>query len=301
MSENVTEWGTTIYSGICTPVGIDCERYSTLTKLLRVTAYVLRFIRRLRKHVCDNTESREGGSEFLTSAEISEAETMWVLYIQRKHFQEVFTAIENKKTNNLQRQLGLYRDEKGILRCKGRLENADLSEAARHPILLPKNDRLTRLTIETVHKQKFHCGTSQTLGYVRHKYWVPQGRAIVKSVLQQCRTCRRHEGGAYKMPMMPPLPGSRVREAQAFSRTGLDYLGPLYIKTSEGSKKAWVCLFTCLVTRAIHLELMKDMTAEEFLLGFRRFVSFRGTPVEIISDNALQFKSANKVLGLIWK
>ena len=301
VSENVTEWGTTIYSGICTPVGIDCERYSTLTKLLRVTAYVLRFIRRLRKHVCDNTESREGGSEFLTSAEISEAETMWVLYIQRKHFQEVFTAIENKKTNNLQRQLGLYRDEKGILRCKGRLENADLSEAARHPILLPKNDRLTRLTIETVHKQKFHCGTSQTLGYVRHKYWVPQGRAIVKSVLQQCRTCRRHEGGAYKMPMMPPLPGSRVREAQAFSRTGLDYLGPLYIKTSEGSKKAWVCLFTCLVTRAIHLELMKDMTAEEFLLGFRRFVSVRGTPVEIISDNALQFKSANKVLGLIWK
>ena len=67
------------------------------------------------------------------------------------------------------------------------------------------------------------------------------------------------------MPVIAPLPKTRVSEAIQFSRTGLDYLGPMYIKTSDGQRKVWVCLFTCMVTRAIHLELLQDMSAEEFL------------------------------------
>lgn len=303
VSEHRTESYTAYFTGNAMPLGIDCERYSSLSKLFRVTAYMLRFIRMLQKLVTDkNAEKTDNNkSNFLTSGELAAAENIWLVYIQRKHFQEVFTAIATNKANNLQRQLGIYLDDNGILRCKGRLEHADLSEAARHPILLPKNDRLTTLIIETIHKQKFHCGTSQTLGHVRHRFWIPQGRAVVRLVLKHCRTCLRQEGGPYKMPAMPPLPKSRVSEAQAFSRTGLDYLGPLYIRSSEGLKKTWVCLFTCLVTRAIHLELMHDMSAEEFLLGFRRFISVRGTPVEIISDNATQFKAASKVLESAWK
>lgn len=136
---------------------------------------------------------------------------------------------------------------------------------------------------------------------IRHKYWIPQGRAIVRSVLHSCLICRRYEGGPYQMPSMPPLPSIRVRESKPFSRTGLDYLGPMYIKTSEGSKKVWVCLFTCLVIRAVHLEMVLDMSTEEFLLALKRFVSQRGTPVEIISDNALQFRAASSTLDLVWK
>ncbi|XP_052809626.1 uncharacterized protein LOC128238092 [Mya arenaria] len=100
---------------------------------------------------------------------------------------------------------------------------------------------------------------------------------------------------------MAPLPASRVQESNAFARTGVDYLGPLYVKAPEGSKKVWVCLFSCMVTRAIHLELVQDMTTEEFLLALKRFVSQRGVPSEILSDNANQFKLANKTLDEIWK
>ena len=103
------------------------------------------------------------------------------------------------------------------------------------------------------------------------------------------------------MPSITPLPSIRVRESKPFSRTGLDYLGPMYIKTSEGSKKVWVCLFTCLVIRAVHLEMVLDISTEEFLLALKRFVSQRDTPVEIISDNALQFRAANSMLDLVWK
>lgn len=98
------------------------------------------------------------------------------------------------------------------------------------------------------------------------------------------------------MPNIPPLPKSRVSESAPFCRTGLDYLGPLYIKTESYPRKVWVCLFTCLVTRAVHLEIAKDMSTEEFLFAFRRFISQRGSPEIVISDNALQFKAVSKTL-----
>ena len=126
-------------------------------------------------------------------------------------------------------------------------------------------------------------------------------RSSYGSVLKRCTVCRRHEGGPYRMPEMAPLPKTHITEAIPFSKTGLDYLGPMYIKTCDGQKKVWVCLFTCLVTRAIHLELIQDISAEEFLLGFRRFISQRGCPSEIISDNALTFKTASKSFDLLWK
>ena len=127
--------------------------------------------------------------------------------------------------------------------------------------------------IEKVHRQNLHSGVSQCLSQVRHKYWVLHGRAAVKSSIQSCLVCRRHEGGPYKLPSMPPLPGKRIREATPFSRTGLDYLGPFYIRTKDETQKVWVCLFTCLVVRAVHLDLILDMTTEEFLLALRRFIS----------------------------
>ncbi|XP_063411612.1 uncharacterized protein LOC134694529 [Mytilus trossulus] len=93
------------------------------------------------------------------------------------------------------------------------------------------------------------------------------------------------------MPLMPPLPKKRVNESAPFTYTGVDYFGPIIVKSDTGSKKVWVCLYTCLVVRAIHMELMQDMSAEEFLLGFRRFIARWGNPKHIISDNGSQFKT----------
>ena len=211
-----------------------------------------------------------------------------------------FTVLCQTK-GTLQSQLGLFIDKNGILRCKGRLEHSSLSESARYPILLPQKDAFTRLVIERAHKQLLHSGVSQTLSSIRMRYWIPRGRANFRMALRQCLICRRHEGGPYKLLFFSPLPSSRATEATPFTRIGLDYLGPLYIKTNDNTKKVWVCLFTCLVTHALHLELVQDMTAAEFLLCFRRFISERGSPVEIISDNALQFKTAGSSLSSVWK
>ena len=271
---------------------MNSTKYSSVTKLVRVTAYVSRFIDKTRK--CSDK------SGCLTSEELKKAETMWLHSVQRNSFTDVFQAILGNTRNNLQKQLGLYIDEQGMLRCKGKLDNAELTEGSRRPVLLPNSDNFTRLVIEKTHRQSLHSGVSQTLSQVRHRFWIPKGRAVVRQVIQKCSVCRRHEGGPYRMPPMAPLPPLRVTEAIPFSRTGLDYLGPLYLKSAEGTKKVWICLFTCLVIRAVHLEVIQDMTADEFLLCFRRFTAQRGLANVLISDNALQFKAANQSIVAVW-
>lgn len=140
-------------------------------------------------------------------------------------------------------------DSNGLLRCKGRYCNVGLSENAKHPKLLHKEDHYMRLVIEDYHCKYLHSGVSQTLAHTRKEYWVPSGRAQVKKILNQCRVCRCTEGNPFKMPKMPPWPKERVNEALAFEYTGLDYFGLLYVKqyqcaTDKESapvvKKVWV-------------------------------------------------------------
>ena len=271
------------------PCTIQYKQYSSVTKLFRVTAYVLRFIGKLRKQTSESLS--------LTVNEIQKAEQMWISYVQHQHYSKVFESVGDKTFMNLKRQLGLYVDEKGIIRCRGRFENAWFAEGTKYPVLLPKSDYLTRLIIKKTHKDNLHSGVSQTLANIRYTFWIPQGRSMVKSVLRICNNCRRCEGGPYRLPPFAPFPTSRV----PFKSTGIDYFGPLYIKTRQGQQKVWICLFTCLVTRGIHLEVTTDMSTEQLLLCLRRFIAIRGTPVGIISDNASQFKAASDMMKQVWQ
>jgi hypothetical protein len=215
------------------PFGIDYQRYSTVTKLLRVTTLVKRFLRKLKGEKFDSSN--------ITSSELSEAEKIWISYVQHKAFGDVFESLQINKRCNLQIQLGVYIDDDGLLRCKGRLENSSLTKSARVPLLLPQNDRFTELVIENEHKHLLHSGVSQTLSRLRYRYWVPHGRATVRKIINMCLLCRRHDGGPYKMPPMAPLPHSRVSKSTPFTYVGLDYLGPLFIKENKTIDKVWVC------------------------------------------------------------
>ena len=275
-----------------TPFKIDIRRFSSFTKLCRVTAWVSRFIQKLKK------ETDLSGP--LNAMEINRAETLWTVCVQRIAYGSVIESIQKKLPNNLSIQLGLFIDNSGLLRCRGRLQNAELSDGARCPLLLPKLHRYTDLIVQRHHERAMHTGCAQTLSLIRQKYWIPQGRAVVKRVLKGCTICRRYEGGPYRMPLMPPIPVERVSVSAPFSYTGVDYFGPLYMKTKKETQKVWVCLYTCLVTRAIHLEMMYDMTTQQFLLGFRRFIAQHGKPDQIISDNAAHFKLASDTISKVW-
>ena len=102
------------------------------------------------------------------------------------------------------------------------------------PVILPRQHRFTRLVIEECHQRVHHSGVRATLAELRSRYWVPRGRQVVKRILSECVTCRRFTGKPYSTPPTAALPDFRVKEAPPFSRVGVDFAGPLYVKEKSG-------------------------------------------------------------------
>ena len=119
-------------------------------------------------------------------------------------------------------------------------------------------------------------------------------------MIYYCGICRKNHGGPFYMMKISPCPAKKMSESAPFTYTGLDYLGPFYVKGNL-SRKAWICLFTCVTIRAVYLEVVHDMTAEEFPMAHRRFISRNSTPKEIILDNAPQFKLTKTTIDTEWQ
>ncbi|XP_065182717.1 uncharacterized protein LOC135813554 [Sycon ciliatum] len=250
------------------------------------------------------TELRpQGGKSFgvdsSCNSEVKVAKIIWLHHAQQ-NLSDV-SAVENCEKHSPKDKLRLFLDENRLIRCRGRLENAELCYQAKYPVLIPQTHPITLLIINDCHLMTMHGGVAHTLSRLRYEYWLPRGRATVKSFITKCLTCRKHHGGPYRTADMAPLPSARATRSIPFTHVGLDYFGPLLVKHQPSTKKVWVLLVTCMATRAVHLELVADMTTEEFLLAFRRFVSLRGCPEEVMSDNAPQFILAKSVLDVAFE
>ena len=167
-----------------------------------------------------------------------------------------------------------------------------------HPILLDRTHHLAKLIVASAHLRVQHNRVKETLAEVRGKFWILKGRSLVKQLISACVTCRRFEGLPYSAPPAPPLPGFRVNEAPPFTHAAVDFAGPLYVRgaNNSGERKVWICLFNCCVTRAIHLELVNELSTSAFIRCLKRFPARRGLPRRIISDNAKTFKVVAKVI-----
>ena len=170
----------------------------------------------------------------------------------------------------------------------------------RSPILLPVKHKFTCLFIKQSHESVKHGGIRDTLTTLQERYRVLRGHEAVKKFTWSCVICRKHEGTPYG-PLPPAdLPSNRVSEDPPFTHIGLDFAGPLYIeiKNTEDEVKEsqtfYVCVFMCVSTQAVHLELTQALSVKSFLLAFRRFTSQRGLPATITSDNAKMFRSSSQ-------
>ena len=134
------------------------------------------------------------------------------------------------------------------------------------------------------HDKVYHNGTKETLTEVRSEFWIIKGRSLVKKLIHKCRICRRHEGPHYQVQPPPPLPEYRVSRQSPFESTGVDFAGPLYVRYpgKNETSKVWLCLFTCAVIRAVHLDLVPDMSATSFVRCLKRFVARRGGSFRIM-------------------
>ena len=238
----------------------------------------------------------------ISAGDIKLAAMVWVYCIQQRKLSDVVLAIKMKRKHCLIQQLGLKFDNVGLLRCYGRYLNAEVDESLKFPKLLPRHERFTQLLIKEIHEHLIHAGVAHTLAQIREEYWIPKGRIEVRGVVSRCLVCWRYEGASFQLPGMPPWPRERVFRSNPFQFVGSDYLGLIYVRgNQEMNKKIWVCLFTCLAVRAVHLEWVASLTAVQFLNCMRRSMSRRGKPDLVISDNAPQFKLVNTTLNKQWR
>ena len=187
------------------------------------------------------------------------------------------------------KQLNLYL-ENDTIRAKGRIINSELPLDATTPLFLPNKSHLVGLLINHIHSSHHHVGLSQTLSLYRQRCWTPKIRSRIKSLLLRCVTCQRVKGKTLPRPLMPPLPAERVRWVAPFIHVGVDHTGSFTIKDTQGRKtKAYICLFMSATTRAVHLEVVDNLTAASFIMCLRRLAAAKGMPILILSDNHKTF------------
>ena len=171
-----------------------------------------------------------------------------------------------------------------------------LSYDEKHPVILPKKHHVSQLIVRHCHESLAHAGKEQTLARTRKIFWILGGRGLAKNIIRNCFKCRWLNERPMKQ-VMAPLSKERLQPYKPpLTFSGIDFFGPLMVKWGRGSAIRWGCLFTCLTTRAVFLELVSSLGTDDFIMALRQFVSRRGPPEEIRSDRGTNFVGAEREL-----
>lgn len=271
------------------------RNYSSLDKISAIIAWCLRF--------AYNCRHRDRVKRPLSDAELQQVLIILAKHAQLERFsREIENMSVSKPVSKPLRKLSPFLDTQGVLRVGGRLKQSALSYDAKHQILLPSDHRLTQLIIEQMHKRYLHPGV-QTLHYLlKQRFWIVGAKRAIARVVYRCLRCWKVNPKPIQ-PVMGDLPKLRISQLKAFSCVGVDYCGPFYITLSKsrGTKcqKAYICLFVCFATKAIHLELASDLSSEAFLCALRRFIARRGRCSYIFSDCGTNFVGAFKEINIL--
>ena len=255
------------------------NRHSDWNKLKKAVAHILLVKDILLKH--------EPRGAQVTAAHMDRAENAILKRVQQQHL----TADTIRKMQNLNPV------EKNELWCVGgRLKNAEVPAEMKYPVILPRDSHVVDLIIRKLHEESGHSGREYVLGKTREKYWIISGRVAVRRCLNNCGFCKRNYAKP-QQPQMANLPEDRVSPGEApFTRVGVDYFGPFFVKRGRGREKRYGCIFTCLTMRAVHIEVAHSLDTDSFLNALQRFISRRGKPKLIRSDNGTNFVGAEKEL-----
>ncbi|XP_078049863.1 uncharacterized protein LOC144476616 [Augochlora pura] len=262
------------------------ERYSSWGKLVRIIA------------LCRRWKPGPIARGSITVSELAQAKITIIKLLQAKYFEKELRALRHQAGQKIQNKLSKlspFIDQDGIIRVGGRLHNSTLTFAQKHPIILPKSHVSTCIILNE-HMNLLHAGTQHTLYSLRRTYWPIDGRSQVWHTIQKCIRCRRANPPPVNY-IMGNLPQARITESRPFTNVGVDYCGPFFIKErklrNRGRVKVYVAVFVCLAIKAVHLELVSDLTSEAFIAALRRFIARRGFCLNLYSDNGTNFKGAN--------
>ncbi|GFX24190.1 integrase catalytic domain-containing protein [Trichonephila clavipes] len=262
-------------------------------------SFIFRFIANCRG------EKRRGP---LDVQEINQAEVTLIRIVQLQEFKkDIMSLKENNRVSaeSLIKSLNpFFLDKDGVLRVGGRLCNSDLNFECKFPVILPCNHKLTNLIVEYFLLKYFHLGPQALLYQVRQRFWPLRGRNVCRKIVHDCLVCFKVKPITCEQ-IMDNLPKERVRKNFPFDCSGIDFIGPFWIKSNKQRKsslyKIYVSIFVCFVTKAVHFELVSDLTTQTFIASLKRFIARRGRPSLIFSDNGKTFIGANAELKRLYK
>ncbi|XP_072392255.1 uncharacterized protein [Diabrotica undecimpunctata] len=241
-------------------------------------------------------------SNNLSVNELKSAELKIVKLIQDDSFSQEISLLKTKRpiTNKSLLSMDPFLDEHEMLRIGGRLKYASVPFDQKYPLLLPSKNQLVKLMLRREHIRLCHAGPQCTLSNFRLKYWPLDALREIKRIINSCKICFRFKAQTASQ-LMADLPRERLVCSQAFTTVGTDLGGPYNLKTSKLRKapitKCYIVVFfICMVTRAYHLELVSNLTTKSFLLTIKRFISRRGNPSAIFSNNATNFLGSKNQL-----
>ncbi|GFW48318.1 integrase catalytic domain-containing protein [Trichonephila clavipes] len=241
-------------------------------------------------HNCRSKVKKRGP---LTTSEVNDAET-WLIKQDQ-------SGINLSDPSGNLKSLNIFQDDKGVLRVGRRLEKASIPYSQKHPAILAKNSKLSKIYFITLHKKLFHVGLQGLLNAVRLRFLALGGRNLDRKTVHTCVVCFKCKP-IPSSEIMGNLPYERVNMAPPFSITGLDLGGPYFVTYKHQRRgvlnKIYVCVCICFVTRAIHLEILSDLTSNAIIATLKRFMSRRGKCSKIFTDNATNFIGANSQLKI---
>ena len=283
------------------PHNLGCSRFKRLSSWLsvqRAVANLIRIIKGFQERKHSKTPTRPLTS--LSAAELEHAGQVTVKALQKKAFPvelKALTADGNKKTVPKDSNLLLldpFLDPNGLIRVGGHLRNSPLTFQEKHPVLLPKGHHLSELVIRHFHNKVHHEGRQITSGAVQQGgYWVIGAHRMISRLTESCVTCKRLRGPTLTQHMANLLT-DRLEACPPFTNVGLDVFGPWEITTRRlrggaANAKRWGLIITCLISRAIHLEVLESMDASSFICALHRFLAIRGPVAKIRCDQGTNF------------
>jgi hypothetical protein len=280
----------------CTLPIPDLCRFSKWLRLVRATAWMLKFIKRVRGKQRDGmTEQGE-----LTVVVMEEAELMWIRQCQWESFPDVMRSVFWKlplPSSSRLLQLSPSLDDKGVVILRGRLDNLpEWIRCAKQPFILDGRHPYTQLLVAHYHTKMGHLGRGAVVNELRQQYWIVGVRAVVKKTRLQCQYCKNRRAKAIP-PEIGQLPVGRLEVCtRPFTNTGMDYFGPMAVTAGRSRQKRYGALFTCLSSRAVHVEIAHSLDTDSAIMAIRRFAARRGIPEKIFADNGTNFHGAEQEL-----
>lgn len=272
------------------------EQGSIVNRLCKFSSWshVVRAIARIQRRI-----NKDKSSGLSTVEERESAECLIVKLLQKHVFHtelKVLSKGAQLSSRNELYNLNPFLDSDGVLKVGGRLSNSSLCHSLKHPVIIPKTHHITRLIIADCHEKVKHQGKGFTINEIRSKgFWIPGINRAVASYVHNCVTCRKHRRPVEEQ-RMADLPSERVNPSPPFTYCGMDCFGPFSVKQGRKVYKRYGLIFTCLSSRAIHVEMIDSLSTDSFINGLRCFIALRGAVRQIRSDQGSNFVGAKNEL-----